>query len=134
MANPRSIARLEARILERAAYAVQFEVHDPRLELVTLTRCELSNDLGHAKLYYSVFGTPADQRKTQVALESASGFVQRQVGRVLRTRRIPRLHWHYDDSVRLAAEMDQKIREALARDRAINPDAHSGDGTEAPEP
>ena len=112
--------------MERAAYAVQFEVADPRVALVTLIRCELSKDLSHAKMFYSVFGTEADRRSTQRALESASGFIQRQVGRVLRTRRIPRLAWHYDDSVRRAAEMDQKIREALDRDRGIHPGAHQG--------
>ncbi len=106
--------------MERAAYAVQFEVADPRLALVTLIRCELSKDLAHAKLFYSVFGSEADQRSTQRALESASGFIQRQVGRVLRTRRIPRLAWHYDDSVKRAADMDQKIRAAIERDRAIH--------------
>lgn len=125
MANPRTLARLEARILERAAYAVQFEVSDPRVALVTLIRCELSKDLGNAKIHYSMIGNESDRRTTQRALESASGFIQRQVGRVLQTRRIPRLSWFYDDSVRRAAEMDQKIREAMEKDRAIHPGAHT---------
>jgi ribosome-binding factor A len=124
MTNPRTIARLEARILQRAAYCVQFELSDPRLALVTLTKCELSNDLGSAKLSYSVFGSDADQRRTQRALEDAAGFVQRQVARVLETRKVPRVSWIFDESIRKAAEMDRTIREALERDRAVNPGAH----------
>ena len=124
MANPRTIARLEARIRERVAYCLEFELNDPRVTFATVTRVELTNDLSAAKVYYSVMGTPADQRTCQRALESATGFVRRQLGRVLRTRTIPKLTWFYDDSIRHAAEMDLKIREALERDRAINPEAH----------
>lgn len=124
MANPRTIARLEARIRERVAYCLEFELNDPRVTFATVTRVELTNDLSAAKVYYSVMGTAADQRTCQRALESATGFVRRQLGRVLKTRTIPKLSWFYDDSVRHAAEMDLKIREALERDREINPEAH----------
>jgi ribosome-binding factor A len=126
LANPRTIARLEARIRERVAYCLEFELNDPRVTFATVTRVELTSDLSAAKVYYSVMGTPADQRTCQRALESATGFVRRQLGRVLKTRTIPKLSWFYDDSIRHAAEMDMKIREALERDRAINPDAHEG--------
>ena len=49
--------------------------------------------------------------------------IQRQIARVLEMRRIPRLVWIYDDSVEKAADLDLLIREARARDRAINPHA-----------
>lgn len=126
MANPRTIARLEARIRERVAYCLEFELNDPRVIFATVTRVELNNDLSAAKVFYSVMGTPADQRTCHRALESATGFVRRQLGRVLRTRTIPQLTWEYDDSVRHAAEMDLKIRQAIEKDRAINPEAHEG--------
>ncbi len=119
MANPRTIARLEARIMERAAYCIAFELNDPRITLITLVRCELTNDLANAKLHYSVIGSRADQAKCQRALDSAAGFVQRQVGRILRTRRIPRITWKFDESIRAAAEMDLKIQEALRKDQEI---------------
>ena len=124
MANPRTIARLEARILERAAHCVEFELADPRIGIVTLTKVELSSDLGHAKIHYSVLGTPAEQRAAQRALDAAAGFVQRQVGRVLDTRRTPRIRWIHDDSAVIASELDRKIRDALRHDREINPAAH----------
>lgn len=131
MTNPRTIARLEARILERAAHCVEFELADPRIGLVTLLACELSRDLAHARIKYSVLGTEAQQRRTQRALDDAAGFVQRQVGRVLRTRKTPRITWIYDDSVRHAAEMDARIRAALERDAAIAAGERlGGDGSE----
>lgn len=125
MTNPRTIARLEARILERAAYAIEHELADPRVGMITLTKVELASDLGSAKVHWSVLGGDAERRKAQRVLDDAAGYIQRQVGRVLETRKIPRLSFHYDDSIAKAAELDRKIKEALAKDRQVNPNAHA---------
>jgi ribosome-binding factor A len=117
--NPRTKARLEARILERAAHAIEFEVRDPRATFITLTRVELSPDLSIAKIYWSVLGGPGDRSKAEHMLESAGGFIQRQVARVLETRRVPRLAWYFDESLIKAQELDKAIRAALERDKVI---------------
>ena len=119
MVNPRTIAKLEARIHERAAHALEFEVRDPRASFITITRVELSPDISIAKIYYSVLGTKADRSKAEHMLLSAGGFIQRQVARVLETRRVPRLVWHFDESLIKAQELDQTIRKALERDKVI---------------
>ena len=121
MANPRTIARLQERIKERAAYCLQFELSDPRASFLTVTRVKLSPDLSSGRIYYSVLGTEADKSKAEHMLRSAAGFIQRQVARVLEMRRMPHLSWSYDDSAEHAADMDQLIREARARDITINP-------------
>ena len=121
MANPRTIARLQERIRERAAYCLQFELSDPRASFVTITRVELAADYSYARIYYSVLGGDADKSKAEHMLKSAAGFIQRQVARVLETRRVPHMHWIFDGSTEQAADMDRLIREARERDRAINP-------------
>ncbi len=130
MANPRTIARLAARIQERAAYCLQFEVNDPRASFITVTRVELTPDLSAGKIFYSVLGSEADKTKAQHMLESAAGFIQRQVARVLEMRRMPHLKWVYDESMQRASDLDALIREARARDRAINPKAGAGEDEE----
>jgi ribosome-binding factor A len=134
MVNPRSKARIEARIRERVAYAIEFELKDPRSTFITLTRVEASDDLSIAKVFYSVYGTPGDKSRAAHMLESASGFLRKQLGRVLRTRRIPQLRWIYDDSVEFQAEMERKIRTAIEHDREVHPGAHSEIETPAEEP
>jgi ribosome-binding factor A len=121
MANPRTIARLQERIKERAAYCLQFELNDPRATFLTITRVELAHDFSHAKVFYSVLGDDSDRKLAAHMLKSAGGFIQRQVARVLETRRVPHLTWIFDGSTQQAAEMDRLIREARERDRAINP-------------
>ncbi len=119
MANPRTIAKLEARIHERAAHALEFEVRDPRNVLVTITKVELANDLSHAKIFYSVLGGKSDRSKAEHMLASAGGFIQRQVARVLETRKVPHLSWEFDASIEQAQKLDSAIRKALERDRII---------------
>jgi ribosome-binding factor A len=91
---------------------------------------KLSPDLSSGRIYYSVLGSEGDKSNAVHMLESASGFLQRQIGRVLQMRRMPHLKWTYDDSLERADEIDKVIREARARDREINPDV---DAPEEPE-
>lgn len=124
MANSRTRAKIEARIHERVAYCVEFELSDPRATFITITRVEVSPDLSAAKVYYTVLGSDGARSAAAHMLEDATGFVRRQVGRVLKTRRIPLLSWYYDESVEKNAAVQAAIAEAIERDRKINPTAH----------
>ena len=134
MANDRTKARLCARIQERAAYCLQFELNDPRSTFLTITRVEISDDLSIATLHWSVLGDAAERTKATHMLEHANGFIQRQVGSVLAMRRPPRLRWMYDDSLQQAADLDDLIRKARAHDRAINPKADDAPVADAVDP
>ena len=125
MVNPRSKARIEARIQERAAHCVEFELADPRASFITITRVEVTDDLSFAKIFYSVYGTEGDKSRVAHMLIDASGFVRKQIARVLKTRRVPALQWIFDDSIERAAEMHKTIEQALEKDRLINPTAHA---------
>jgi ribosome-binding factor A len=127
MPNPRSLARLAARIHARAAHCLEFELRDPRSTFITITRVEVSKDAGHARIHYSVLGDAGERSKAEHMLASAAGYIQKQVARVLETRIVPRLSFHYDDSIERAAGLSQAIQAALDRDRAINPFAHRED-------
>lgn len=131
MANPRTIARLEARIHERAAHCLQFEIRDPRASFVTITRVEVSPDLSLAKIHYSVLGDEGDRSKVEHMLEHATGFIQRQVVSVLHMRRAPTLRFLYDESIETAAALDELIREARERDRRIDPTLAEREANEA---
>jgi len=121
MANPRTRARIETRILERAAIVLQSEVSDPRAGFITVTRVEMSADLTSGKIFYSVLGSEADRNKARHMLKDASGYLQRMIAPALKMRRLPHLRWLFDDSLEHSIHMDRMIYEALERDRAINP-------------
>ncbi len=135
MANPKTIAKLEAAIRRRIAYCLQFEVSDPRSGFVTITGVELSTDLSVAKVRWSVLDAERERARSEHMLESARGFVQRQMGRVINLRRLPRSQWVYDDSMAEAARLDQLIKDAQAKDARIRgdrPEAAAPDAAPAP--
>ncbi|MBI5432283.1 MAG: 30S ribosome-binding factor RbfA [Planctomycetes bacterium] len=125
MVSQRTIARLEARIHERAAHCLEFEIADPRASFITITRVELSSDLSSGKIHYSVLGDASDRSKAKHMLESAAGYIQRRVARVLEMRRMPFLKWIYDDSIEQAAKLDEMIHQALKRDEEIHVKGHA---------
>jgi ribosome-binding factor A len=133
MVNPRTLQRIASRIHERAAYCLQFEIKDPRSSFVTITKVELEPDLRAGKIYWSSLGDEAERRRTAHMLEDAAGFIQRQVGRVLETRTIPHLTWHFDDSIEKAAALDQLIADARRHDEEVRGEHGEASGVEAPD-
>ena len=69
------LARVSEVVREVAASTVLFELKDPRVKNVTVTRAEVSADLQHAKVYVSVMGTEKEQQLTMHGLRAAAGFV-----------------------------------------------------------
>jgi len=128
MANPRTVARVSARIQQRVAHSLQFELNDPRSGMVTVTEVRLSADMRNATILWSLT-EEKDRSKTKHMLEGATGFIRKQLGRVLETRVIPALRWEYDDRIAKAAEMESLIERAISRDEDIRgdnpPDADS---------
>ena len=118
MANPRTVARVSARIKQRVAHCLQFELNDPRAGVVTVTEVRLSADMRNATILWTL-PEEKDQSKTLHMLEGATGFVRKQLGRVLETRVIPLVRGEYDDSIKKAAEMERMIEQAVARDEEI---------------
>lgn len=79
-------------LLERKA-------NDPRLRMVTITGVVATPDARRADVHFSVLGGSEAQAETQAGLESAAGWLRRELGRRLRLRNTPKLVFHYDPSL-----------------------------------
>ncbi|HEY67294.1 MAG: 30S ribosome-binding factor RbfA [Chloroflexi bacterium] len=75
------------------------KVNDPRLEMVTITDVAVTPDALRADVYFSVLGGADAQAEVQAGLESAAGWLRRELGRRLRLRNTPKLVFHYDPSL-----------------------------------
>jgi len=83
------------------------QIKDHRIPpLLTITGVEVSGDLSHAKVYFSVFGEGQDLEEARAGLQAAAGFVHRHLGRVLKLRVVPKLQYRYDPSLAEGARMD----------------------------
>lgn len=111
---PRS-DRIASQIQRELALLVQNEVKDPRLSSPSILEVEVTRDLSQAKVYFSVLD-PEDAPQSLKALNHASGFLQREIGKVLKSRITPRLKFIYDDSNIRGRTLSELIDSAVAKD------------------
>ncbi len=112
MSTARS-ARIADQIQRSLAELIRLELRDPRVGLVTLTGVELSRDQSHAKVYFTVMGSPDAAEQAERGLSNAAGFLRSELSRQLTTRKVPELHFAYDDSVERGVRLTRLIDEAV---------------------
>jgi ribosome-binding factor A len=113
--KPHRLERVAEVVREVASETILFELQDPRVHGVTVTRAEVSGDLQHAKVYVSVMGTPSEQKLCMHGLNHASGFVQSRLANRMKTRFTPVIHFILDQGVKNSIEISRLINEALAQ-------------------
>lgn len=98
-----------AQLLQRKlALLIQREIKDPRLPgLITVSSAEVSKDLGHAKIYFTVFN--GDPIVAQTVLNTAASFLRSAVAKDLSLRTVPQLHFVHDKSVEYGARLSRLI-------------------------
>ena len=100
---------------------LQTQVNDPRLQMLTITGVEVTPDATRAHIYFTVLGDSERQAEAQAALQSAAGFLRRELGRRLRLRNTPELVFHWDASIergeRIAGLIDRLREEELSGER-----------------
>jgi ribosome-binding factor A len=122
------LARVAEVIREVASQTILFEVRDPRVKGVTVTRAEISGDLQHAKVFVSIMGSPQEQQLCMHGLKHAAGFVQSKLAGRLQTRFTPVIQFVLDQGVKRSIEITRLINEALA-ESAPPSEAGTVDGT-----
>jgi ribosome-binding factor A len=91
--------RLDSQIRAELMELLQREMKDPRIGFATVTRVETARDLGSAKVWVSVLGTPEEQQAAVKALTDAAPWLRRQLGGRLTIRHVPQLVIRHDDSI-----------------------------------
>jgi len=66
-----------------------------------VTAVDVSNDLQHAKIFVSIYGTDEAKAETMAGLKSSTAFVRRELGKRIRLRRTPEVVFHEDLSLEL---------------------------------
>jgi ribosome-binding factor A len=103
--------RLDSQIRAELMGLVQREMKDPRIGFATITRVETARDLGSAKVWVSVLGTPEEQQVAVKALIDAAPWLRRQLGDRLTLRHVPQLVIRHDDSIESGDRVLRLLRE-----------------------
>lgn len=105
------IDRVNERIKREVGDILLKELKDPRLQFVTITHAEVSKDLQHAKVYFSVLGSQVKAEKAQEGLNAAKGMIRSLLGERIQMRYTPDIVFFYDDSIEYGARIEAKIEE-----------------------
>ena len=101
MATDRRVARVAELIKREVSQMLLSGIKDDRVQtgMVSITDVEVSGDLQHAKIFVSIYGTDEARSETMAGLQSATGFVRRELGQRVRLRRTPEVLFLEDRSI-----------------------------------
>jgi ribosome-binding factor A len=127
--KPHRLARVAEVVREVTSETILFDLKDPRIKGVTVTRAEVSGDLQHAKVYVSVMGTQKEQELSLHGLKHAAGYIQSKLATRLQTRFTPTINFILDQGVKKSIEITRLINEALAQSAPAAGEPSSDGGT-----
>ena len=115
--NSRRTAKVAEVIREVASTTILFELRDPRIKNVTVTRTEVSPDLRHAKVYVSIMGDERSTKLTMHGLQSSKGYLQSKIADRVKTRYTPLVTFVLDEGIKKSLETARILDEVLGKDR-----------------
>lgn len=112
------------------AELIRLEVKDPRVGMLTLSGVEVSRDLSHAKVYFTLLDGEEKGHEAEAGLNHAAGYLRHALGHRLRLRVVPTLRFIYDDTPERGARISALIDSALAEDAARHQEPTATDPSE----
>jgi ribosome-binding factor A len=106
MSGHRSTRVAEA-IKEEVGSILLLRLKDSRVqsERVSVTNVEVTGDLRHATIFVSILGDDEVKKDTMTGLKSAAGFIRSEIGRNIKLRATPEVHFKIDDSIEHGANI-----------------------------
>lgn len=101
--------RMNDRIHQILSQLLLREVSDPRLKDVTITEVKLDAELMYAKVYVNALGDESREVEVMQGLKKANGWLRREVGKRIRIRNTPELHFSWDKTLERAERINQII-------------------------
>lgn len=101
--------RMSERIRQILSELLLREIGDPRLQGITVTEVKLDNEMMYADVYVNALGEEERAPEVLAGLKSANGFLRREVGKRVRIRNTPFLHFHWDTTLERAEKMNRLI-------------------------
>ena len=108
------IEKINELIQQEIADLLLRQIKDPRLQaFITVTQVETSSDLKNAQVYVSILEEDEARKEALRGLESAKGYIRRELATRLNLRYMPNLTFRFDSSIERAA----RLLEIMNRER-----------------
>ncbi|RJO74370.1 MAG: 30S ribosome-binding factor RbfA [Myxococcales bacterium] len=106
--------RINRLLRDELSALVRERLRDPRIGDVLITGVQTTDDLRHAKVFFTLSGaaTPTEETyaETQKGLERAVGFLRGELGRMLRVKRLPEIRFERDNSFDTGERIESLLR------------------------
>ena len=104
------IARIASEIEKEVSNILANEANDSLLKTITITGCEVTNDLSFAKVYFT---SMSDLTKEQLEheLDEASSYIRGELSKRIEVRHTPKLRFVFDTSIEYGKRIEDKIKE-----------------------
>jgi len=101
----------------------EFKHREPEVGMITVSGVEVSRDLAHAKVFITFYSNDeAKMAEDMEKLQDAKGFVRGLLGRRIRMRNVPAVHFVQDSSILEGARISALVNKAIASDEAKSKD------------
>ena len=112
--------RINAEVHKELAQIIRGEIKDPRIHPMTsVMAVEVAPDLKTCKAYISVLGNQEAKEATIRGLNSAEGYIRRQLARNLNLRNTQEIRFILDESIEYGVNMSKLIDDVAKRDASL---------------
>lgn len=111
--------RVNGEVQRELSRIIRMEIKDPRINPMTsVTDVEVTPDLKYCKAFISVLGDAESAQDTLKGLNSASGYIRRELARTINLRNTPELSFVLDNSIEYGNYMAKRIEDVRKEDEA----------------
>ncbi len=108
--------RIGEQIKRELSMLIRNEIKDPRVSMVSILDVEITKDLSKAKVYFDALNQD-EHEACEKGLNSAAGFLRRELGHTIKLRNTPSLTFIYDDTEQKANDLSVLIDKAVSSDK-----------------
>lgn len=112
-------SRVSDLVKREVADLLMKRVKDPRVKAITITGVDVSKDLRYARVYFSLIGDEKDVRLAQTGLDSAKGFIKREIGLRLELKHVPDIVFKHDPSLEQGSRMEKLLQKIKSDESSV---------------
>lgn len=123
MGGNRSI-RIAESIKREVGTLLLKEIKDVRVKdsLVSVMDVQITNDLRHVTLFFSIWGDSEKKKSVMAGLESAKGYIRSEIGKRINIRFTPEVHLRLDESLEKGDKMLALMNKIKSEEESQNPE------------
>ena len=116
MSNQLRVEKLQELIKQEVGKILLMDIKDSRIGFVTVTGVEMTGDLREAKIFVSIMGNDEQIKSSWEGLQSALGYIRREIGRRIKIRFTPEISFALDKSLDYSEHIQKLLLKVKAEE------------------